>query len=144
MTVVYFINNQAIFTGQTQDINLDQGRPSNSVLVKPPNYNPNNQFVVWSGDSWLIRPITELPVDPPIEPQPYTIPTYLLRQRAEKLGIWQDLTDYLVQYPALMLKTLTLQTGVDPKDADLINGLNDLQVPQQVQDYLLSDPSLGV
>lgn len=111
-----------------------------------PDYNPKTEIPKFVGLSWIVVSLSvrDEYIPPSPEPQPYYIPTYLLRQRAEKIGIWSDLSDYLVQYPALMLKTLTLQTGVDPNDADLIDGLTSLQVPQSVQDYLLSDPSLGV
>lgn len=81
---------------------------------------------------------------PPVDPTPYYIPASLLRQRAQKVEIWDDLAAFLVQYPALMLMVLTLEEGVDPKYPALLDGFNQLQVPQNIQDYLLSDPSLGV
>ena len=72
------------------------------------------------------------------------IPPSLIRQRAQAIGIWDDLAAYLAQYPSLLLMVLTLENGIDPKYPDLINGFNELQVPQEIQDYLLSDPSRGV
>lgn len=84
-------------------------------------------------------------IDAPIvEDTSHYVPASLLRQRAMKVDIWPDLAAYIVQYPELMLMVLTLEVGIDPKYPALIEGFNSLDVPQEVQDYLLSDPSLGV
>jgi len=81
---------------------------------------------------------------PVVEDTSHYVPASLLRQRAMKVGIWPDLAAYIVQYPELMLMVLTLEVGIDPHYPALIDGFNSLEVPQDVQDYLLSDPSLGV
>lgn len=81
---------------------------------------------------------------PVVEDTSKFIPTSMLRQRAVKLGIWDDLAAYLVQYPSLLLTALTVESGIDPKYPALLQGFNDLEIPQSVQDYLLADPTLGV
>jgi len=90
-----------------------------------------------------VRSYTLVDTPTPTGP-PYYIPPSLLRQRAQKLGIWEDLTDYLMQFPSLMLMVLTLEDGIDPHYPELINGFNSLNIPQSIQDYLLGDPALGV
>lgn len=81
---------------------------------------------------------------PVVEDTSKFIPASMLRQRAQKIGIWDDLAAYIVQYPTLLLTALTVESGIDPNYPALLAGFNDLQIPQDIQNYLLADPSLGV
>ncbi|WP_062224579.1 MULTISPECIES: hypothetical protein [unclassified Aureimonas] len=63
MTKVHLIDENAVWI-ETRNVDLDLGRPVNSVLVEPPQFDPQKQFAVWSGDTWLLRPLSELPATP--------------------------------------------------------------------------------
>ncbi|WP_152045511.1 hypothetical protein [Aureimonas psammosilenae] len=72
------------------------------------------------------------------------IPVPMLRQRIEKLGMWEDFGAYLAQNPAEMLKVLTLEGGVDPAYPAIIAAFEAMSVPQVARDYILASPSVGV
>lgn len=80
----------------------------------------------------------------PVDPTANFIPVPLLRQRLEKLGLFEDFSAYLAQYPVLMLKVLSLESGVDPTYPDLLAAFDAMAVPQNVRAYLLAPPSVGV
>lgn len=80
----------------------------------------------------------------PSEPAVQFIPVPLLRQRIEKLELWDDFCAYLILNPAAMLKVLTLEAGVDPSYPDLVQAFSDLHVPSDAQAYILAPPSAGV
>jgi len=112
----------------------------------PPTYDASRQTIMegpptkdgpfWY-QTWLI---SDLPVDPTAN----FVPVPLLRQRLEKLGLFEDFSAYLAQYPVLMLKVLSLETGVDPAYPDLIAAFDSMNVPQSARNYLLAPPSAGV
>lgn len=119
-----------------------------AVAPSQPAFDAATQIVVWDAadEAWRIKQRPIVP-DVPIPPDLFAgfIPVYLLRQRAEKLGIWDELASYIGQSPALLLKIATLEAGmVDPAYPDLVKGLDDLGVPADVRAYLLADSSLGV
>ncbi|WP_210318515.1 hypothetical protein [Aureimonas endophytica] len=72
------------------------------------------------------------------------IPVFMLRQRIEKLGMWDDFAAYLAQNPAEMLKVLTLENGVDPAYPAIAAAFQAMSVPQAARDYILASPSVGV
>lgn len=73
-----------------------------------------------------------------------TIPISMLRQRVEKLGLMDDFSAYLFQYPPLALKLLSLENGVDPADPSFAAAFTAMQIPQVYQDYILAPASAGV
>lgn len=95
-----------------------------------------------------VRPLTPEEIEaaqPPVDPMAGFIPIWLLRQRAEKLGVFEGFASYIKQFPALDMKLSTLEGGmVDPAYPDLVAGLDDMGVPEEARAYLFADPSLGV
>ncbi|MBB3996872.1 hypothetical protein [Aureimonas pseudogalii] len=88
--------------------------------------------------------IAALPPVPMPDPYAHFIPAALFRQRAEKMGIWEDLATFLAQSPPLWMKVLTLERGLDPEFPDLIAGFDQMNIPQPVRAFLLAHPSEGV
>lgn len=112
----------------------------------PPTYDPATQMLTegapaQSGGSWRQ---TWTVMARPVDPTANFIPVPLLRQRLEKLGLFEDFSAYLAQYPVLMLKVLSLESGVDPAYPDLLAAFDTMQVPQNARAYLLAPPSVGV
>lgn len=52
------------------------------------------------------------------EPKKIYCPIALVRERLEARGKWGAAATVLMQYPALMLKALTLREGLDPEDVE--------------------------
>lgn len=150
MANVYLIDANAVWTGEVIPFDPERGRPANSVTTAPPDFDPAASFAVWSGDAWIIRALSDLPspVDPtppaPVDPVPYYVPVPMLRQRLEKLGMFDDFAAYLALNPPLSFKVLTLEEGVDPAYPDLVVAFDAMSVPQSARDYLLAHPSVGV
>lgn len=72
------------------------------------------------------------------------IPVPMLRQRVEKLGLMDDFSAYLFQYPPLALKLLSLESGVNPTDPSFAAAFSAMQISQAYQDYILAPAAVGV
>ena len=92
------------------------------------------------------RYLIPLPIIPEPEPNPLAgyIPVPLFRQRLEKLGLFDDFSAYLAQYPPLMFKVLSLEAGLDPANSDILSAFDAMSVPEDVRSYLTANPSVGV
>ncbi|WP_152048232.1 hypothetical protein [Aureimonas psammosilenae] len=91
--------------------------------------------------AWVntFEPIPYAPSD-----EPAFVPVAMLRQRIEKLGMWDDFAAYLAQNPAEMLKVLTLEGGVDPTYPAITAAFEAMKVPEAARAYILAQPSAGV
>jgi len=93
MTDVHLIDQNAIWY-ETADLDIDLGRPANSVLVDLPEFDRNTHFAAWSGDEWLIRPIDELPPDPVIpNPVPEAVTMRQARLALSRAGVLKAAND---------------------------------------------------
>ena len=145
----YTIDARAVWTGEEIEFDPSRGRPPTAIVEQPPEFDAKKSFATWSGNEWLVRPLSDIPT--PVEPDPepgdpyaHFMPIPLLRQRLEKLGLFDDFSAYLAQFPTLMFKVLSLERGVDPAYPDLITAFDAMTVPQSIRDYLMADPAMGV
>lgn len=99
-----------------------------------------------AAEKWIMvdKPPAPEPEPQTVDPYAHYVPVPLLRQRLEKLGLFDDFSAYLAQFPTLMFKVLSLERGVDPEYPDLLTAFDAMSVPQATRDYLMAHPSLGV
>ncbi len=69
--------------------------------------------MMYDGTNFFVLPP---PVLPTAETVTQYIPIYIVRERLEAEGNWPRLVELLSQDMPTMLRVLTLQSGIDPKD----------------------------
>ncbi len=99
-----------------------QDRYHYSVVEKSVPLNGADLFAVkigWKYDGVSFSQTTA-PVAPPA---PRYIPVWLARQRLEEMGLWDEVSAIIFANPAMALKVLTLESGLDVNDPQVLQVL---------------------
>lgn len=108
-----------------------------------PNKLVNGVLVPLTDAEWVqYQAMQDVPL--PVDTTAKFIPLPMLRQRIEKLGMWDAFAGYIAQFPTLWLRLFSLESGVDPAYPDFIPAFDEMDIPQVYRDYILAPPSAGV
>lgn len=89
----------------------------NSILLSG-----NDLFSVRPG--WKFDGNSFFKIQPSVQPSVTRyIPVWLARQRLEEAGLWDDVSAIIFSNPAMALKVLTLESGIDVADPQVLQVL---------------------
>ncbi len=99
-----------------------QDRYHYSVVEKTVPLNGSDLFAVKVG--WKYDGVSFSQTSNPVTPATTRyIPVWLARQRLEEAGLWDDVSVIIFSNPAMALKVLTLESGLDVNDPQVLQVL---------------------
>lgn len=91
----------------------------------------DNSILLTGNDLFSVKPgwkhdgssFFQTPPPPPAPAATRYIPVWLARQRLEEAGLWDEVSAIIFSNPAMALKVLTLESGIDVADPQVLQVL---------------------